>query len=121
MCGFDVQEKSLSEVRERIYTEGCLKSIRMWVESNLYWVGGIALGVAFVQLLGEQELSHQYDGYAGRSIWSDYRVLFRDGRTGSWNRLQGSELGTSPKIGTLVLHIWIHGSTAIRLWAAFIR
>lgn len=51
MCGFDVQEKSLSEVRERIYTEGCLKSIRMWVESNLYWVGGIALGVAFVQLL----------------------------------------------------------------------
>jgi len=51
MCGFDVQEKSLSEVRERIYTEGCLKSIRMYVESNLYWVGGIALGVAFVQLL----------------------------------------------------------------------
>ena len=55
MCGFDVQEKSLSEVRERIYTEGCLKSIRMYVESNLYWVGGIALGVAFVQLLGGQE------------------------------------------------------------------
>ena len=52
MCGFDVQEKSDSEVRERIYTEGCLLRINQWVQSNLYWVGGIALGVAFVQLLG---------------------------------------------------------------------
>ena len=52
MCGFGVQEKIESEAREMIFTEGCIKSIRRWVESNLYWVGGIALGVAFLQLLG---------------------------------------------------------------------
>ena len=52
MCGFDVQDKPEAEVRERIYTEGCLIRINQWVQSNLYWVGGIALGVAFVQLLG---------------------------------------------------------------------
>ena len=54
MCGFDVQDKPEAEVRERIYTEGCLIRINQWVQSNLYWVGGIALGVAFVQLLGIQ-------------------------------------------------------------------
>ena len=70
MCGFDVQDKPEAEVRERIYTEGCLIRINQWVQSNLYWVGGIALGVAFVQLLGMGE-SHRVTLVVSELGWVD--------------------------------------------------
>ena len=57
MCGFGVQEMPASEVITKVYTRGCIPSIQNYVESNLYIVGGIALGVAFAQLLGMHRIS----------------------------------------------------------------
>ncbi len=53
MCGFGVQEMKESELITKVYTRGCIPAIQGYVESNLYYVGGIALVVAFAQLLGE--------------------------------------------------------------------
>jgi hypothetical protein len=59
MCGFGVQEKDMKETEllSKIYTRGCIPSIQGYVESNLYYVGGIALGVAFAQLLGKSNVA----------------------------------------------------------------
>merc|ERR1712029_416679 len=74
MCGFQVQDQPLSYVTVKIYTKGCVDTIKGWVEQNLLTVGGVALGVAAVQLLviwlartlesqtGNQELFQQYQG-----------------------------------------------------------
>ncbi|XP_069762817.1 CD63 antigen isoform X2 [Narcine bancroftii] len=35
-----------------IYVEGCIKSIRSWLEENILIVAGVALGIALFQLLG---------------------------------------------------------------------
>ena len=37
----------------QIYTQGCIPSLRAYVESNLYTIAGIAIGVALAQLLGK--------------------------------------------------------------------
>ncbi len=76
MCGFGVQDyKNFREISAKvrkynmvhalddltkcapfqIHTQGCIPKLQQYVESNLYTVGGIALGVALAQLLGEQE------------------------------------------------------------------
>ncbi len=39
----------------QIYTQGCIPRIQSFVEQNLYVVGGIALGIAVAQLLGQYE------------------------------------------------------------------
>ena len=41
----------MSEVVGKIYTKGCVDTIKGWVEANLLTVGGVALGVAALQLL----------------------------------------------------------------------
>jgi len=41
----------------QIFTQGCIPSLKSYVESNLYTIGGIAIGVALVQLLGKQTFS----------------------------------------------------------------
>lgn len=51
MCGFQVQELPRTNVTTRINTQGCVPVIRNYVEGNLYYVAGIALGVALAQLL----------------------------------------------------------------------
>ena len=37
----------------QIFTQGCIPSLKALVEGNLYMIGGIAIGVALVQLLGK--------------------------------------------------------------------
>ena len=37
----------------QIFTQGCIPKLQGYFEQNLYTVGGIALGVALAQLLGE--------------------------------------------------------------------
>ena len=39
----------------QIYMTGCIPKLRQFFEQNLYTVGGIALGVALAQLLGEHD------------------------------------------------------------------
>lgn len=52
MCGFGIQElKKESNIKEKIFTEGCIPKIQDYFEHNIYVVGGIALGVALAQLL----------------------------------------------------------------------
>ncbi len=53
MCGFGVQEMSKTSVITKIYTQGCIQRIQGYVEQNLFVLAGIALGVALMQLLGE--------------------------------------------------------------------
>lgn len=53
MCGFGVQEMVKTDLISKIYTQGCLQRIQAMAEQNLYVVGGVALGIAVVQLLGE--------------------------------------------------------------------
>jgi len=52
MCGFQVQEKSIQDASvQGIYTRGCVSTIQELIESNLYPIGGIAIGILLSQLL----------------------------------------------------------------------
>ena len=46
-------ELSLFAIYLQIFTQGCIPKLQGYFEQNLYTVGGIALGVALAQLLGE--------------------------------------------------------------------
>ncbi|EEB16709.1 tetraspanin-14, putative [Pediculus humanus corporis] len=50
MCGYTVQELSVAEASKKIWTSGCIESVRSWGERNLYTLAGVALGVALSQL-----------------------------------------------------------------------
>lgn len=52
MCGQQVQDLSENAARERIYTTGCVQQILGLAEQNLFVIGGVALGLAVLQLLG---------------------------------------------------------------------
>jgi len=51
MCGFEVQELRTEEALIRVNTRGCIPTIQELIESNLYPVGGVAIGIALSQLL----------------------------------------------------------------------
>ncbi|KAK6622281.1 hypothetical protein RUM43_012616 [Polyplax serrata] len=50
MCGYTVQQLSVAEASKKIWTSGCIESVRSWGERNLYTLAGVALGVALSQL-----------------------------------------------------------------------
>lgn len=50
MCGYTVQELSVAEASKKIWTSGCIESVRIWGERNLYTLAGVALGVALSQV-----------------------------------------------------------------------
>jgi len=50
-CGFQVQELSIDKIAGKIFTRGCVVTIKDYMEGNLLTIGGVALGVAAVQLL----------------------------------------------------------------------
>ncbi|XP_031582434.1 tetraspanin-33 [Oreochromis aureus] len=52
MCGHDIQELDYIKVGNRIHTNGCIDKIVDWIHSNLFLLGGIALGLAIPQLAG---------------------------------------------------------------------
>jgi len=51
MCGFDIQSQVEKEAGKKIYTKGCIPTIKGLLDNNLYLIGGITLGVALMQLL----------------------------------------------------------------------
>ncbi|CAI5636035.1 unnamed protein product [Oreochromis niloticus] len=50
MCGHDIQELDYIKVGNRIHTNGCIDKIVDWIHSNLFLLGGIALGLAIPQV-----------------------------------------------------------------------
>lgn len=52
MCGHGMQELDYLEAGEHIYTNGCIDKLVNWIHSNLFILGGIALGLAIPQLVG---------------------------------------------------------------------
>uniref|UniRef100_A0A5S6QBF8 Tetraspanin n=1 Tax=Trichuris muris TaxID=70415 RepID=A0A5S6QBF8_TRIMR len=51
-CSRDFKEMSPEETAEYIYTEGCIDGLKDWVVNNVAVVGGVACGVAVVQMVG---------------------------------------------------------------------
>ena len=51
---------SLFVISLQIFTQGCIPKLQGYFEQNLYTVGGIALGVALAQLLGELKTDDNY-------------------------------------------------------------
>lgn len=52
MCGQGMQELQYVEAGDHIYTNGCIDKLVNWIHSNLFILGGIALGLAIPQLVG---------------------------------------------------------------------
>lgn len=63
MCGRGIQAMGYVEASAVIYTHGCIDSLVNWINSNLFLLGGIALGLAAPQVLrGEKgHLGHLND------------------------------------------------------------
>lgn len=52
MCGQGMQAMSYLEASAFIYTNGCIDKLVNWIHSNLFLLGGIALGLAVPQVPG---------------------------------------------------------------------
>ncbi|XP_033019014.1 tetraspanin-33 [Lacerta agilis] len=52
MCGQGMQAFNYLEASEFIYTNGCIDKLVNWIHSNLFLLGGVALGLAIPQLVG---------------------------------------------------------------------
>lgn len=52
MCGQGMQELEYVEAGDHIHTNGCIDKLVNWIHSNLFLLGGIALGLAIPQLVG---------------------------------------------------------------------
>ncbi|XP_061662787.1 tetraspanin-33 [Syngnathoides biaculeatus] len=52
MCGQGVQLLEYIEASNVIHTNGCIDKVVDWIHSNLFLLGGIALGLAIPQLVG---------------------------------------------------------------------
>lgn len=52
MCGHQMQKEDYLEAGKQIYTNGCIDKLVNWIHSNLFILGGIALGLAIPQLVG---------------------------------------------------------------------
>ncbi|XP_072309732.1 tetraspanin-33 isoform X2 [Eucyclogobius newberryi] len=52
MCGQGMQKLEYLEAGEFIHTNGCIDKLVDWIHSNLFILGGIAMGLAIPQLVG---------------------------------------------------------------------
>ncbi|XP_050964313.1 tetraspanin-33 [Labeo rohita] len=52
MCGHGVQNMAYGKAGDFINTNGCIDKVVNWIHSNLFLLGGIALGLAIPQLVG---------------------------------------------------------------------
>lgn len=50
MCGQSMQEYEYVEAGNNIYTNGCIDKLVNWIHSNLFLLGGIALGLSIPQV-----------------------------------------------------------------------
>eukprot|EP00061_Rhincodon_typus_P016511 g44771.t1 len=52
MCGHGMQDLDYLAAKDYIYTNGCIDKLVNWIHSNLFLLGGVALGFAIPQLVG---------------------------------------------------------------------
>ncbi|XP_034382639.1 tetraspanin-33 isoform X2 [Cyclopterus lumpus] len=52
MCGQGMQLLQYAEAGDYIHTNGCIDTLVNWIHSNMFLLGGIALGLAIPQLVG---------------------------------------------------------------------
>ncbi|XP_018421425.1 PREDICTED: tetraspanin-33 [Nanorana parkeri] len=52
MCGYGMQELDYLEAGQYIHTNGCIDKLVNWLHTNLFLLGGVALGLAIPQLVG---------------------------------------------------------------------
>ncbi|XP_018526479.1 tetraspanin-33 isoform X3 [Lates calcarifer] len=52
MCGHYMQNFEYLEAGDHIHTNGCIDKLVNWIHSNMFLLGGIALGLAIPQLVG---------------------------------------------------------------------
>lgn len=50
MCGHGMQKLEYTEAGKFVYTNGCIDTLVNWIHSNLFLLGGIALGLAIPQV-----------------------------------------------------------------------
>ncbi|XP_021419208.2 tetraspanin-33 [Oncorhynchus mykiss] len=50
MCGYEVQSMEPSSAGRSVYTNGCLDKVLWWGKQNLFLVGGITVGLLFLEL-----------------------------------------------------------------------
>lgn len=50
MCGQGLQDMDYLQAGAYIYTNGCIDKLVNWIHSNLFMLGGIALGLAIPQV-----------------------------------------------------------------------
>lgn len=50
MCGQGMQELDYAQAGNHIHTNGCIDKMVNWIHSNLFFIGGIALGMAIPQV-----------------------------------------------------------------------
>lgn len=50
MCGHDMQKLEFIAAGEHIHANGCIDKLVNWIHSNLFLLGGIALGLAIPQV-----------------------------------------------------------------------
>lgn len=50
MCGQSMQEVEYTEAGNYIHTNGCIDTLVNWIHSNLFLLGGIALGLSIPQV-----------------------------------------------------------------------
>lgn len=55
MCGQGMQELEYTEAVKFIHANGCIDKLVDWIHSNLFLLGGVALGLAIPQVGYENE------------------------------------------------------------------
>lgn len=50
MCGQGMQTLEYAEAETNIYTNGCIDKLVNWIHSNMFLLGGIAMGLAIPQV-----------------------------------------------------------------------
>lgn len=50
MCGRGMQELEYAEAGKHIHANGCIDKLVNWIHSNLFLLGGVALGLAIPQV-----------------------------------------------------------------------
>jgi len=56
MCGHEMQNKKYVDAGAVIHTNGCIDNVVNWIHSNLFLLGGIALGLAIPQVTPDMRL-----------------------------------------------------------------
>lgn len=58
MCGQGMQELEFVQAADHIHTNGCIDKLVNWIHSNMFLLGGVALGLAIPQVSHSAQHTH---------------------------------------------------------------